>query len=392
MNVLFYRYGSICEPDIIQTFQEIGLQVAEYTKEITQKHIPQKQSVQEVSDYLLDHPVDFVFSINFFPFLSEVCNIFHIRYLSWIVDAPVMELYSSSIQNPWNRTFIFDGAVYDEIHPFNPDCVFHLPLGANVKPKDQLFQKTSVRQHHTFAHDVAFVGSLYTEKCPYDKFQGASPELTGYLDGIMKAQEMVYGYYFIEDLLSDDMVEEFKQHLPGFYEYPAKSFLTDKRTMAQLYIGNKISAMERVDTFRLLAQHVPTTIYTGSDTSQIPHIDNRGFAKSLTEMPLIFHNSKINLNISSKAIRTGLPLRIFDILSCGGFVLSNYQPEIPELFHISEDLAVYSSQEELLALTDYYLHHDQERIAIAEHGYETLKQNYTYEKQLEKLLLTAFQF
>ncbi len=390
MKVLFYRYGSICEPDIIDTFQEIGLEVDEYTKEITNKNISQKDSVNQVGNYLMDHPVDFVFSINFFPFLSEICNVFHIRYLSWIVDAPVMELYSTAIENPWNRTFIFDRAVYDEIHPLNPDCVFHLPLGANVAPKDALFKRSSASEQKRFSHDIAFVGSLYTEKCPYDKLSGASESLRGYLDGIMRAQEQVYGYYFIEELLSDQHVEEFRKHLPGFYHYPAASHLTDKRTMSQLYIGNKISAMERVDSFRLLSEHFPVTIYTGSDTTALPKLDNRGFAKSLTEMPLIFHQSKINLNITSKAIRTGLPLRIFDILSCGGFVLSNYQPEIPELFNIGEDLAVYTSQEELLALCEYYLTHEDERIAIAENGYEKLKQHYTYEKQLEKLLLTAF--
>ena len=139
MKVLFYRYGSILEPDIIDTYHEIGLDIDEYTTEITNKNISQKESVTQVGNYLMDHPVDFVFSINFFPFLSEICNVFHIRYLSWIVDAPVMELYSTAIENPWNRTFIFDRAVYEEIHPLNPDCVFHLPLGANVSPKDQRY-------------------------------------------------------------------------------------------------------------------------------------------------------------------------------------------------------------------------------------------------------------
>ena len=143
MKVLFYRYGSICEPDIIDTFQEIGLEVDEYTKEITNKNISQKDSVNQVGNYLMDHPVDFVFSINFFPVLSEVCNIFHLRYLSWIVDSPVMELYASSIQNPWNRTFLFDRALYDEIHPLNPNCVFHLPLGARIQSKDALFFSAS---------------------------------------------------------------------------------------------------------------------------------------------------------------------------------------------------------------------------------------------------------
>ncbi len=392
MKVLFYRYGSICEPDLIESFKEMKIDVVEYTREITDKNIALADSVKQVSQYMLDHPVDFVFSINFFPFLSEVCNIFHLRYLSWIVDAPVMELYASSIQNPWNRTFLFDKELYNEISPYNPECIFHLPLGARTAPKDELFKKTSSADKKKFSHDIAFVGSLYTEKCPYDKLSGAPESLTGYLDGIMRAQEKIYGYYFIEELLTDEMVEEFKEHLPGFYQYPAESFLTDKRTMSQLYIGNKISAMERVDTFTYLSERFPVTIYTGSDTTGIPKLKNMGFAKSLTEMPLIFHYSKINLNMTSKAIRSALPLRIFDILSCGGFLVSNYQPEIPELFTPGEDLMMYSSMEELSEIIAYFLSHEDERIAIAECGYETLKKNYTFEMQLEKLLLKAFSF
>ena len=392
MKVLFYRYGSICEPDIIDVFNEMGLTVDEYKKEITEKDIPLPESVKQVSQYLLDNPADFVFSINFFPFLSEVCNIFHIRYLSWIVDAPVMELYSTSIKNEWNRTFIFDRAVYDDIHPYNEKCVFHLPLGARTAPKEELFKKESEADRKKFSHEIAFVGSLYTEKSPIDKLSGESENLRGYLDGIMKAQERVYGYYFIEELLSDDIVKEFKEHLPGFYTYPAETFLTDKRTMSQLYIGNGITAMERVDTFKVLSERFPVSIYTASDTKDIPKLHNMGLAKTLTEMPLIFKNSKINLNLTSKAIRTGLPLRIFDILSCGGFIISNYQPEIPELFTPGEDLVMYGSFDELLYFCDYYLSHDDERIQIAEAGYEKLKANYTYEKQLEKLLFTAFSF
>ncbi len=392
MKVLFYRYGSICEPDLIESFKEMKIDVLEYTREVTDKNVSPSDSVKEVSAYMLDHPVDFVFSINFFPFLSEVCNIFHLRYLSWIVDAPVMELYASSIKNQWNRTFLFDKELYNEISPYNPDCVFHLPLGARTAPKDELFKKASSEDKKKFAHDIAFVGSLYTEKCPYDKLSGASEALTGYLDGIMKAQEKIYGYYFIEDLLTDEMVEEFKTHLPGFYQYPSESFLTDKRTMSQLYIGNKISAMERVDTFKYLSVRFPVSIYTGSDTKDIPKLKNMGLAKSLTEMPLIFHYSKINLNMTSKAIRSALPLRIFDILSCGGFLVTNYQPEIPELFTPGEDLMMYSSMEELSEIIAYFLAHEDERIEIAECGYEALKKNYTFEMQLEKLLLKAFSF
>ena len=394
MKVLFYRYGSIVEPDLIAVFREMGFTVDEYKKEMSVKDLPLKTAVKEVGGYLMDHPADFVFSVNFFPFLSEICERFHLRYLSWVVDAPVLELYATSIQNTWNRTFLFDRALYNEIHPLNEACVFHLPLGARTAPKDELFRKTSDGAFQRFSHDIAFVGSLYTEKCPYDRLTKAPEHLKGYLEAIMRAQERIYGYYFIEDLLSDEIVETFKAHHPDFYHYPAESFLTDRRTLSQLYMGNKITSMERTDTFRQLSQWFPgqVTLYTGSDTASLPKVKNRGFAKTLTEMALIFHGSKINLNLTSKGIRTGLPLRIFDILSCGGFLISNYQEEIPELFTPGEDLVMYGSLEELRELIAWYLTHDDERIAIAACGYETLNQNYTWEKQLEKLLLTAFSF
>ncbi len=375
------------------TFQNAGFTVDEYSVEMSKKDITPRQGVELLSKYLMDHPCDFVFSINFFPYVSEVCNIFHIKYLCWIVDSPVMELYTSAIENDCNRIFIFDRALCMEIEPYNPGHIFHLPLGAAVGSKDELFKKTSDTTKRKFTHDIAFVGSLYTEKCPYDKLKKSAPAtLRGYLDGIMAAQEKVYGYYFIEDLLSDETVSQFIDHFPTFYKQPGDTHLTDKRTLSQLYIGNKISANERVHTFRRLAEQYEVSIYTASDTSAMPKgLHNMGLAKTLTEMPVIFREAGINLNITSKIIRTGLPLRIFDILSCGGFLITNYQEEIPELFTPGEDLIMYSSVEELIELCRYFLSHKNEAREIAEHGYDTLRSNYTYDMQMEKMLMTAFE-
>ncbi len=390
MKVLVYRYGSICEPYILHSFKEFGFEVIEYDKEVSVKNYDPRVAVKEISDFLQDTPVDFIFSINFFPYVSEVCNIFKLIYLSWIVDSPVLELYSTAIARECNRVFLFDRALFNEISPLNPGRVFHLPLAGSVADKEKLFENTDNETKVKFSHDLAFVGSLYTEKCPYDLVSGLTEKTRGYLEGLMDVQKRIYGYYFIEDLLSDDIINEFKDCLPRFFSLPYGNFLTDKRTMAQFYIGNKISAMERVETFTMLAKHFDTYIYTASDTQNIPHIHNMGTAKTLSEMPIIFNQSRINLNITSKIIRTGLPLRIFDILSSGGFLISNYQEEIPELFEPGEELVVYTDLEELKYLVGYYLDHDRERERIAKQGFIKLRDNYTYEKQMEKMLALAF--
>ena len=105
MKVLFYRYNSIIEPDILAAFQEIGLDCDTFDLEMTEKNLSPSELILRFGRYLLDHPADFVFSVNFFPYVSEICEKFHLRYISWTVDSPVMELFTSSIQNSWISYF-----------------------------------------------------------------------------------------------------------------------------------------------------------------------------------------------------------------------------------------------------------------------------------------------
>lgn len=390
MKLLLYRYGSICEPDIITGFQELGHTVYEMTEEISNKALLPQDSVQLVSNRLFEQPVDFIFSINYFPHLSAVCNIFKLPYLCWSVDSPVMELYSAPVSKPYNRIFLFDKAQYNEIAPLNPGHVFHLPLAVNVAQKQDAVHSADIHKRQKFSSDISFVGSLYTEKCPYDKLTDPPDYLSGYLDGLMEAQVRIYGAYIIEDLLTDEIVSEFRKHLPGFYSRQYDPYLTDKITMAQLYMGSKISAMERFRVMKLLSEHFSVDLYTASDTSSLPRIHNRGLAKTLEEMPVIFHNSKINLNITSKSIRSGIPLRVFDILGCGGFVLTNYQPELTELFVPGEDLVLYENMDDLLNKCDYYLSHDSQRREIAHNGLQKVTDKHTYHIRLEQMLQLAF--
>lgn len=45
MNILIYRYGSICEPDVITGFEELGNHVHEITAEIYNKDLLPSEGV-----------------------------------------------------------------------------------------------------------------------------------------------------------------------------------------------------------------------------------------------------------------------------------------------------------------------------------------------------------
>ena len=53
MNILFYRYGSICEPDIIQSLKELGNNVDEITVEIYNKDFTPSEGVRLNRHFIL---------------------------------------------------------------------------------------------------------------------------------------------------------------------------------------------------------------------------------------------------------------------------------------------------------------------------------------------------
>ena len=50
MKMLFYRYGSICEKDIMRTFEEFGIEIIVYDKEVIDKNYPIERAVTEVAE------------------------------------------------------------------------------------------------------------------------------------------------------------------------------------------------------------------------------------------------------------------------------------------------------------------------------------------------------
>ena len=383
MNILFYRYNSICEPDIIAIMKRLGHTVNEITEEMRNKELDARGQMNLVSAALKKQENQIVFSINFFPVVSEVCNIFHIPYVCWIVDSPVMELYSHCLRNSWNRVFMFDYALYEEFHQENSKGIYYLPLGADYTRLDALMETITEEEIEKFSAEVSFIGSLYTEKCPYNRLKEKS-WLKGYLDGVIEAQLKVYGYNFLEECITDDVLQEFKKKVP-FYQFPERANHNERAAMAHLYLGNKVTEQERLRLLKRVSEEYKLDLYTASDFSPLPKAHYRGLAQTTRDMPKIFHLSKINLNFTSKPIRTGLPLRLWDILGAGGFVLTNYQSEIPEYFEVGKDLEVYTSEEDLIEKIRYYLEHEEERKEIAQNGYKKAKEQHSLEARIKTI-------
>ena len=382
MRITFCMFGGLGELSMIAAFERMGHQVSRFD-DYTKNHDYDKEYMHKLIAHMEKVDCDVVFSINFLPIVSKVSKIFRKTYISWVYDCPELHLYSDAISNENNRIFVFDKLQYEEISARAPKNVFYMPLAS--EPMKQL---PSEEEQEMYQSDVCFIGSLYNEKDRrYDEIARLPVYLKGYVDGLVSAQLNVFGYNFIKDSLSDEMVQSFKEHLQ--WEL-IKGYECDDRTvLADMYIGSYCSAVERRVTLKNLAARFPVAIYTDSDVSDLQGVENRGLADSISMMPKIFYCSKINLNITSKTIQSGISLRVFDVLANQGFLITNHQPELYDYFTPGEDFVVYESQEDLLQKVEYYLTHEEERLAIAKHGYETLRTYHTYDMRLKDILEIA---
>ena len=398
MEILFYRYNSICEPDLIAIFQKYGLSVVTIEAEITNKSLSGSERLNLLTKAIDSHTFSFVFSINFFPSISDLCEIYKLPYICWTVDSPVMELFHKAVRNRYTRVFVFDRAQYRTLSPYNPGNIFHLPLATNVERWDQVIRCASAKDRNTYAADISFVGSLYSEKDPYQKYLSVHElpdKAKGFVDGLIAAQSQIYGYNLMEVSLTDEIVALFKEKMAPLYLSEENSIMnTDRYVTAHQIIGMHAAYVERMQILRRLSESYPVDLYTQSDTSPLKDCANlkvRGSARTFTQMPLIFHHSRINLNITIRPIQTGLSLRIWDVLGCGGFLITNYQEELPDYFTPGEDLETFAGVEELHDKCGYYLSHEDARLKIARKGCEKVRSMHTYEKRIAELIRITYQ-
>lgn len=386
MRILFYRYGSICEPGALNAFEYLGHEVTQVTEEVNRKDVSPAECAEILDESLKKKAQDMIFTINYYPVISEVCRIYHIYYCSLIVDAPVFELYSDTVLNPCNRIFVFDRGLIQDIKGLQQSHVYMALLCSDLERIEPVWKNASDAQKEKFGGEISFVGSLYSEKCEYNQLRPLPEEIKGYLDGIIEAQLQVYGYNFLKELITTEIEEYFLKEQPDIYHFPEKAQKDYKAVIAHSIVGMKVAEQERIRLLTMLSQKFDVNLYTGSNADCLKKAHNKGLAKTYEEMPIIFHESKINLNMTAKPIQSGLPLRIFDVLASEGFLITNYQTQLPEAFEIGKDLESYSSGEELLDKVNFYLQHEELRREIAHNGYEKVKQNHTYRIRMKQIM------
>ena len=377
MNLLIYEWDGYGYAEIREVLTEHGVHVDTIRFESKTTNI-YDDFPKVFREKLKENTYDAVFSFNFVHNVAEACYEHNIKYISWTYDSPVnIQGMEHKLGYPTSYSFFFDKLQVKKYKDMGFEHIYHLPLAANTKRLSKI--KPDALAKTFYEADISFVGRLYESRFPHI-WKELSPYMQGYLKAAVLSQEKLYGCNIYEELITDEILTRInldytKGHRTNYLSKAQVTFQMNTYTTNQ----------ERKLLLAALSEIGTTKFYSTDRIDVLKNVVQMGPVTYRDRMPLVFKLSKINLNISLKCIYSGIPLRAIDILGSGGFLLSNYQPELAEFFIPDEELVLYTGIDDAVEKAKFYLAHDTLRQQIAQKGFERINKDFTFETQLTKI-------
>lgn len=394
MNILVINRNAFGQDDVVEIFRHLGHKVFVYDHENITEH-RNAEIEKELLELVNKENISLIFSYNYVPVVSIAIKDTKVKYISYVYDSPNIALYTYSIIYPCNYVFIFDYAVYEELRKGGIKTVYYLPLSIHSERIEKtLAKKPASSGTQKFKHDISFIGSLYNEKHNfYERIMEALGDkndyIKGYLDSIVSAQAKLYGSFFIPQMLTKEIMDVLLEVFP--YPQRADSLATPEYVYAHYFLARKVAEIERTALLSSVSEKYNLSLFTHSETPTLPKAHNLGRVDYYDEMPFVFRDSKINLNMSLKSIQTGIPLRCIDIMGCGGFLLTNYQADMFRHFEPGVHFDYFTDENDLLTKIEYYLAHDDERMTIANNAQNCIKENHNLTNYLQEMIEFVFE-
>jgi spore maturation protein CgeB len=104
------------------------------------------------------------------------------------------------------------------------------------------------------------------------------------------------------------------------------------------------------------------------------------------ELTNIYCASSVNLDIPRLYQRNILTMRVFDILACGGFVLTEFNASLAEVFKENEHIGTYANYSELAQRLRWWLDNPAARSDASAAGQEYVLEHHTIAKRVDEIL------
>ena len=402
LKILLYSWQANNENVLAENFGKLGHEVLWFQKQC--RHYTRDMELAvEMIPFIHGKGIEAVVSFNYFPIISMICDTCKIPYYAWVYDCPHFTLYAKAVMQPCNHIGVFDRAMAERLAQCGVSAVRHVPLAVDTEYFEKKTGQAKGEESAKYQCDISFVGSLYTDEHNYYAVIAGEAEENAEAgqaaDALIKRQMFCYDVDYLKKAVNDGeldtqhfLIQMERQGLLLGEDYFAKpeEILLAAVLEKQVTVEERRAMLLAVDQW-IRAQdnrNMSFHLYTASDLSGMPELKrwHKGTVDYHEQMPNVFHESRINLNLSLRSIHTGIPLRVLDIMACGGFVLTNRQQELAEAFREDHEIVMFDSMEDGMEKIAYYLSHETERRAIAEAGRKKVRECFSYAQGIRRLM------
>lgn len=329
-----------------------------------------------------------VITVNYDEDVAAACDDLAIPLAVWEVDpntdrtpTPPDASKTESI-----RVFTLQDSHVSQLREAGFANVEHLPLGVNTE------MRYPIRSDGEIGHvSVAFVGSSLIDRatrfrrlflqlhasfdcCGQETFE----ETETRLETILRAERADYTTYVTGNLVDKEFAE--------FLEAARRSGTPDD---PRKWVAEIVASQKRIAYISALADE---GIHVWGDEGwkgiQATHtgLTYRGIADPGKEVTQVYGSADINVDVNRIYQPDVIPLRVFDVLACGGFMIAEHSNALAEQFKIGEELVAYQTLGELEEMVRHYAKHPDEAARIAAAGLKAVQTRHTMRDRLRILL------
>lgn len=316
---------------------------------------------------IVEHRPDMLLSINYTGFdrahfMDEVLEATGLPTALWFVDNPfvlamgwmppvpeVTSLFS------WDRSFV------PVLQDLGATSVHHLPLGTDA----ELFTPGPMRPEHHQA--LGFVGHSL-----------------GILEGRwgkrLTAPEMARAQAMAQVLLQD------RQRLHTLVPEPQAPI--DRETMVLACACVLASKAYRLECLRALPAYQLSITGDAHWAELIPGARLLGTTAYGEQLVQTYRDTAVSVNATNLQMPTTVNQRLFDVPAAGGFLITDHQAEMDDLFDVGEEMHTYRDAAELATLARHYLRHPEERAQMVARARDRVLRCHTYAHRMAQMVAT----
>lgn len=380
IRVLIVNPDYFLIPEAVRALRKLGHEVKTvlFDKRRDRGEEVVRRILREVNDY----SPDLVFTVNHLGLDREglLIEFFHnlkVPLVSWYVDSPalILNLYAG-LTSDLAYIFVWDPSYIPEVRALGFDQVFPLPLATDP----EIFRPRPAGELGPWRSRAAFVGNSLSVAVQ-EKLSRLpeSPEFHELFHRLAQAY-LERPFRRLKDLLGQE----------GLADHPLIRGLAGlERNDLEAGIIWEATRRHRLAYVRRLAAFQPV-IYGDAGWRQLlkAPFTLRPEVNYYDELPLVYGGAEINFNVTSLQMKTAVNQRVFDVPAAGGFLLTDYKAQLPELLELGKEIVCYRDPDEIPDLMRFYLKHRRAREEIISRGRTRILAEHTYVHRWQTMVET----